>query len=64
MYICMCKAITKQQIQEAVDDGHSYAEIRQNLGVGTDCGCCGRHAKKLVRDSIAQLPPCEFAEAS
>tara|TARA_Y100001949_G_scaffold172281_1_gene176050 strand:+ start:3424 stop:3606 length:183 start_codon:yes stop_codon:yes gene_type:complete len=60
----MCKAITKQQVQEAVEQGHSYADIRQNMGVGTDCGCCGRHAKQLIRDHASQMPVCEFAEAS
>lgn len=64
MYVCMCKAITKQQVQEAVEQGRSYADIRQTMGVGTDCGCCGRHAKQFIRDCGDQLPVCEFAEAS
>ena len=64
MYVCLCKAVTQQQIEDAVDQGQSYAQVRQSLGVATDCGCCGQAAKQMIRERIQQLPPCEFAEAS
>jgi len=63
MYVCLCKAVTNQQVKEAVEQGQSYAEMRQSLGVATDCGCCGKVAKELIRQHVATLPPCEFAEA-
>jgi len=63
MYVCLCKAVTQQQIEQAVAEGDSYAQIRQKLGVGTDCGCCGQSAKQLVRERVANLPACEFSEA-
>ncbi|MCT7357482.1 MAG: (2Fe-2S)-binding protein [Thalassobium sp.] len=64
MYVCLCKAVTQQQIEQAVEQGDSYAQIRQKLGVGTDCGCCGQSAKQMVREHISRMPPCEFAVAS
>lgn len=64
MYVCLCKAVTQQQIENAVDQGHSYAQVRQSLGVATDCGCCGQVAKQLIRERTEALPACEFAAAS
>ncbi|ASP40609.1 (2Fe-2S)-binding protein [Bacterioplanes sanyensis] len=64
MYVCLCKAVTQQQIHDAVDQGHSYAQVRQNLGVATDCGCCGQAAKQVIRERVQQLPECEFSAAS
>lgn len=63
MYVCLCKAVTQRQIQDAVAQGDSYAQIRQKLGVATDCGCCGQSAKQLVRQSVSSMPVCEFSEA-
>jgi len=64
MYVCLCKGITEQQLQQAVEQGDSYAQIRQKMGVGTDCGCCGQNAKQMIREHINKMPACEFAEAS
>ena len=64
MYVCLCKGITEQQLQQAVEQGDSYAQIRQKMGVGTDCGCCGQSAKQMIREHINKMPVFEFAEAS
>ncbi|WP_419811825.1 (2Fe-2S)-binding protein [Bacterioplanoides sp.] len=64
MYVCLCKGITQQQLQQAVENGDSYAQIRQKTGIATDCGCCGQSAKQMVREHINKMPVCEFAEAS
>lgn len=64
MYVCLCKAVTDRQIEEAVAQGDSYAQIRQKLGVATDCGCCGQSAKQLIRQTVSNLPACEFSAAS
>lgn len=64
MYVCLCKGITEQQLQQAAEQGDSYAEIREKMGIGTDCGCCGQNAKKIVREHNAKMPVCEFTEAN
>ncbi|MDO6682181.1 MULTISPECIES: (2Fe-2S)-binding protein [unclassified Oceanobacter] len=61
MYVCLCKAVTNQQVKDAVDQGQSYGEMRRSLGLATDCGCCGRAAKQLIREHVSTLPACEFA---
>jgi bacterioferritin-associated ferredoxin len=63
MYVCLCKAITEQQLKDAVDQGYSYAEIRKELKLATDCGYCGKNAKNLVNQYMGDMPNCEFAEA-
>lgn len=50
MYVCLCKAVTQQQIESSVAQGADYAQVREELGVGTDCGSCGQCAKQLVRE--------------
>ena len=40
MYICVCKAITDKQIQEATKSCSNFTEACKRLGVGTECGVC------------------------
>ncbi|MFK4753796.1 MULTISPECIES: (2Fe-2S)-binding protein [Oceanospirillaceae] len=61
MYVCLCKAVTNQQVKDAVEQGQSYGEMRRSLGLATDCGCCGRVAKQLIQEHVRTLPECEFA---
>lgn len=53
MYVCVCKGITRSQITQAIADGAgSYAQVREQLGVGTCCGLCAVDAKHMVRDEL------------
>lgn len=61
MYVCVCKGITDSQIQEALDNGADYKQIRQQLGVAQDCGQCGNLCKQMVREHRDQTL---FYEAS
>ena len=56
MYVCLCKGITDTQIRAAVQDGaSSMRELRNTLGVASQCGKCGVLARDIVRDSIGGL---------
>jgi len=60
MYVCICKGITDTQIRAAVQDGaSSIREIRNNLGVASQCGKCGILAREIVRESLDSLPGAE-----
>jgi bacterioferritin-associated ferredoxin len=50
MYVCLCKAVTDRQIRENLAGGNcsTYADIRRELGVATQCGKCGQMAKSIV----------------
>lgn len=51
MYVCLCKGITDTQIRSAAESGASIREIRDQLGVMTECGKCACLTKDIVRTS-------------
>ena len=56
MYVCLCKGITDTQIRAAVHDGaSSMQELRNTLGVASQCGKCGILARDIVRDSLGLI---------
>jgi bacterioferritin-associated ferredoxin len=57
MYICVCNAITDKDIRNAVAGGcRSMRELREELGVASQCGSCAVHARELLRDKSFQCP--------
>ncbi len=57
MFVCLCKAITEQQICDAIDQGaRSMADLRNQLAVATDCGLCACDAKALLARSHSLAP--------
>lgn len=58
MYVCICKGITDQQIQEAVTSRNSNnpKEILKALGVGSDCGTCVEDAVKTLLEANSRSP--------
>ncbi|MFC2971053.1 bacterioferritin-associated ferredoxin [Azotobacter bryophylli] len=56
MYVCLCQGVTDGQIREAIYEGCcSYRDVRQALGVGTQCGKCASQAKQVTRETLAKL---------
>ncbi|MCC2638645.1 MAG: BFD-like (2Fe-2S)-binding protein [Moraxellaceae bacterium] len=54
MYVCICKAVTDGQIREAVSEGCcSMRELRQCLGVATQCGRCAPEARQVLDAALA-----------
>jgi bacterioferritin-associated ferredoxin len=54
MYVCLCKGITDQHIRDAVDDGAvSMRSLNRELGVASQCSKCTRHAREILRDTLA-----------
>jgi bacterioferritin-associated ferredoxin len=58
MYVCICKGITENQIQEAITSrsSHNPKEILKALGVGSDCGTCVEDAVKSIIEQNARAP--------
>jgi bacterioferritin-associated ferredoxin len=53
MYVCICKGITDTQIRAAVEDGaHSLRDVRNTLGVASQCGKCGILTRQIVRETL------------
>ncbi len=54
MYVCICRAITDSQIRDEVRQGaSSLREVGKNLGVASQCGKCGQHARSVIRDALS-----------
>lgn len=53
MYVCLCKGITDSQIRAAIEDGaNSFKEVRNTLGVGSQCGKCGILTREILRETL------------
>ena len=53
MYVCLCKGITDTQIRAAIEDGaNSFKEVRNTLGIASQCGKCGILSREIVRESL------------
>ena len=53
MYVCICKGITDSQIRAAVEDGaSSLRDVRNTLGVASQCGKCGILTREIVRETL------------
>lgn len=49
MYICICNAISDRQVTAAVARGAStLADLQDELGVATNCGCCAETAQEYL----------------
>lgn len=65
MYICVCKAVTDKAIRNLVADGAcSMRELKQCLGVGSQCGKCTPAAQDLLNRSLTEQMriPCQIVE--
>ncbi|WP_341521058.1 bacterioferritin-associated ferredoxin [Pseudomonas sp. G.S.17] len=72
MYVCLCQGVTDGQIRDAILEGCcSYRDVRQTLGVASQCGKCACLAKEVVRNTLSELQiskpslayPAEFSVA-
>lgn len=56
MYVCVCHAVTDTQIRDAVQAGCcSMRDLRNELGVATQCGRCACHARDVLQSSLMQI---------
>ncbi len=51
MYVCVCNAVTKRQIQQAIDEGaRTTGQLRQRLDAERICGSCD----DCIQDCLAE----------
>ncbi|KAB0550931.1 bacterioferritin-associated ferredoxin [Pseudomonas seleniipraecipitans] len=64
MYVCLCEGVTDGQIREAIYEGCcSYREVRETLGVASQCGKCACLAKQVVRETLGEVQQSQVAMA-
>ena len=57
MYVCICRAVTEQEIRDAIALGaHTAHALRKHLGVSTECGKCAREVRRILKDSQSNHP--------
>ncbi|MGW2249798.1 (2Fe-2S)-binding protein [Kitasatospora sp. NPDC001660] len=60
MYVCMCHAVTEDQVKKAIDAGAGTPrQIARSCKAGTDCGSCVRRIQALLGEHGAR--PCPTA---
>ncbi|MFD0259523.1 bacterioferritin-associated ferredoxin [Kitasatospora indigofera] len=60
MYVCMCHAVTEDQVKKAIDAGaNSPRQIAKGCKAGTDCGSCVRRIQAMLGEHGAR--PCPTA---
>ncbi|MEO0369084.1 MAG: (2Fe-2S)-binding protein [Pseudomonadota bacterium] len=53
MFVCLCKAVTDQDIRDQVDEGsHSFGDIQDRLSLGRGCGGCVVEAQSVYDSHI------------
>jgi bacterioferritin-associated ferredoxin len=53
MIVCVCNNISDREIRQAVDLGiTSIAALREELGLGTDCGKCISYAREVLHEAL------------
>ena len=51
MYVCICNAITDQQIRAAREAGvRDLSALQETLGVAAGCGSCRHVASKILAE--------------
>ena len=53
MYVCLCQNVTDSAIRRELDAGAgSFAEVRERLGVASQCGSCELLARGIVSEHL------------
>ena len=65
MYVCLCQGVTDSHIRDANYEGCcSYRDVRESLGVGSQCGKCACLAKQVVRETLSDLQGAQASQAA
>jgi bacterioferritin-associated ferredoxin len=50
MIICICRNITTSQVEEAIEEGKTFEDLRQELDLCGGCGSCFREVDALFNE--------------
>lgn len=64
MYVCVCKQVTCGQIRAAASEGiDSVRDLKQQLGVASQCGKCAGCARGILEQARGSSVPATAAAA-
>lgn len=56
MYVCLCHNVNDSTIEKAIEQGATTMKcLSSDLKVGTQCGKCIGHVKRVLNDKLIQL---------
>lgn len=59
MYVCVCKGVTDTHIRQAAGNGACrMRDLRDQLGVATQCGKCAQYAYGILKAAQAIKAEC------
>lgn len=57
MYVCLCKRVTDKDIRKAATEGAtSISDLRDMLGVSSQCGSCEQAAQDVLFEAYRANP--------
>ena len=59
MIVCLCRAKNERDVLRAIEAGSETLSDLQECGIGTDCGGCHGHLRKMLAANES-LPPASF----
>jgi bacterioferritin-associated ferredoxin len=62
MYVCVCKGVREGDIRSLTraESGLRMRDLRERLGVCSECGKCGSRALGVLRDRHPEAEPLEL----
>ena len=58
MYVCVCRAVTEQEVSAAIDGGaESVCDVTRACQAGDDCGACHQTIEDMI-DEHAEAHGC------
>lgn len=57
MYVCVCKGVREGDIRSLANTeaGLRMRDLRERLGVCSECGKCGHRALSMLRDHAGEM---------
>jgi bacterioferritin-associated ferredoxin len=58
MYVCVCRAVTQQQVKAAIEGGaRSVDDVTAACCAGDDCGACHGKIEELIEERHGSVAP-------
>ena len=58
MYICICRAVTEEQVKRAIDGGAATVEaVTRACCAGDDCGACHGAIEDMIEERACATGP-------
>lgn len=65
MYVCVCNAVTENQIQQAIAEGaQSVAQLREQLNVTGVCGMCIESVIDCLQTAVLPAQAPDYLQAA